>query len=220
MCSFATETNWLGFGFLRKGENVVVTVVQSLSHVQHFATPWNTAQQTPLYSATSPSLQFWITALSLWRGLCNSMKLWTMPCRTTQDGWVTMKSSDKTRSTGEGNGNPLQYSCLENPVHRMKREIVVSTEKSEREMVCLSEGKRGKPNADGEESLEKDTGLKGRRNWGNKMLEGDDLRETLSGITPRKKENKTQSIKIQKILHVPEFSSFTDSLGCKWKKKS
>ena len=117
-----------------------------------------------------------------------------MPCRTTQDGWVIMKSSDKTRSTGEGNGNPLQYSCLENPVHRMKREIVVSTEKSEREMVCLSEGKRGKPNADGEESLEKDTGLKGRRNWGNKMLEGDDLRETLSGITPRKKENKTQSL--------------------------
>ena len=22
------------------------------------------------------------------------------------------------RSTGEGNGNPFQYSCLENPIHR------------------------------------------------------------------------------------------------------
>ena len=27
-----------------------------------------------------------------------------------------VKSSDKTCSTGEGNGRPLQYSCLENPM--------------------------------------------------------------------------------------------------------
>ena len=26
------------------------------------------------------------------------------------------------RSTGEGNGKPLQYSCLENPVNSMKRQ--------------------------------------------------------------------------------------------------
>ena len=25
-------------------------------------------------------------------------------------------------STGEGNGKPLQYSCLENPMHSMKRQ--------------------------------------------------------------------------------------------------
>ena len=25
-------------------------------------------------------------------------------------------------STGEGNGKPLQYSCLENPMNRMKRQ--------------------------------------------------------------------------------------------------
>ena len=30
--------------------------------------------------------------------------------------------SDKTWSTGEGNGKPLQYSCLENPMNSMKRE--------------------------------------------------------------------------------------------------
>ena len=30
------------------------------------------------------------------------------------------KSSDKTWSTGEGNGKPLQYFCLENPVNSMK----------------------------------------------------------------------------------------------------
>ena len=34
-----------------------------------------------------------------------------------------MESSDKTRSTGEGNGKPFQYSCLENPMNSMKRQI-------------------------------------------------------------------------------------------------
>ena len=33
-----------------------------------------------------------------------------------------MESSDKTRSTGEGNGKPLQHSCLENPMNSMKRQ--------------------------------------------------------------------------------------------------
>ena len=45
-----------------------------------------------------------------------------MPCRVTQDGWVMVESSDKTWSTGEGNGKPLQYSCLENPMNSMKRQ--------------------------------------------------------------------------------------------------
>ena len=43
-----------------------------------------------------------------------------MPCRATQDGRVMMESSDKTWSSGEGNGKPLQYSCLENPMNIMK----------------------------------------------------------------------------------------------------
>ena len=33
-----------------------------------------------------------------------------------------VESSDKTWSTGEGNGKPLQYSCLENPMKSMKRQ--------------------------------------------------------------------------------------------------
>ena len=33
-----------------------------------------------------------------------------------------VESSDKTWSTGEGNGKPLQYSCLENPMNIMKRQ--------------------------------------------------------------------------------------------------
>ena len=40
----------------------------------------------------------------------------------TQDGWVMVESSNKMRSTGEGNGKPLQYSCLENPMNSMKRQ--------------------------------------------------------------------------------------------------
>ena len=32
------------------------------------------------------------------------------------------ESSDKMLSTGEGNGKPLQYSCLENPMNSMKRQ--------------------------------------------------------------------------------------------------
>ena len=54
--------------------------------------------------------------------LSNSMKLWAMPCRAIQDGWVMVESSDKMWSTGEGNGKPLQYSCLENPMNSMKRQ--------------------------------------------------------------------------------------------------
>ena len=33
-----------------------------------------------------------------------------------------MESSDKTWSTGEGNGKPLQYAFLENPMNSMKRQ--------------------------------------------------------------------------------------------------
>ena len=33
-----------------------------------------------------------------------------------------VESSDKMWSTGEGNGIPLQYSCLENPMNSVKRQ--------------------------------------------------------------------------------------------------
>ena len=40
----------------------------------------------------------------------------------TQDGRVMVEKSDRMWSTGEGNGKPLQYSCLENPMNSMKRQ--------------------------------------------------------------------------------------------------
>ena len=33
-----------------------------------------------------------------------------------------VENSDKTWSTGEGNGKSLQYSCLENPMNSVKRQ--------------------------------------------------------------------------------------------------
>ena len=45
-----------------------------------------------------------------------------MPCRANQDRQVMVESSEKMWSTGEGNGKPLQYSCLENPMNRVKRQ--------------------------------------------------------------------------------------------------
>ena len=45
-----------------------------------------------------------------------------MPYRATQDSQVMVESSDKMWSTGERNGKPLQYSCLENPMNSMKRQ--------------------------------------------------------------------------------------------------
>ena len=45
-----------------------------------------------------------------------------MPCGATQDRGVMVERSDKMWSTGEGNGKPLQYSCLENSMNSMKRQ--------------------------------------------------------------------------------------------------
>ena len=44
-----------------------------------------------------------------------------MPCGATQDARVMVERSDRMWFTGEGNGKPLQYSCLENPTNSMKR---------------------------------------------------------------------------------------------------
>ena len=58
----------------------------------------------------------WTMALS------NSMKLRAMLCRDNKDRRAMLESSDKTRSTGEGNSKPLQSSCLENPMNSTKRQ--------------------------------------------------------------------------------------------------
>ena len=53
--------------------------------------------------------------------LSNSMKP-SHACGATQDGRGMVERSDRTWSTGKGNGKPLQYSCPENPMNSMKRQ--------------------------------------------------------------------------------------------------
>ena len=53
--------------------------------------------------------------------MSNSVKL-SHTCAATQDGRVMVDRSDRMWSTGEGNGKPLQYSFLENPMNSMKRQ--------------------------------------------------------------------------------------------------
>ena len=89
----------------------------SLSHQEASYSPPSEGRQNENHNHRKlTNLITWTTALS------NSMKLWAMPCRATQDRQVMEESSDKTWSTGEGNGKPLQYSCLENPMSSMKRQ--------------------------------------------------------------------------------------------------
>ena len=45
-----------------------------------------------------------------------------MLCGATQDGQVMVERSDRMWSIGEGNGKPLQYSCLENHMNSLKRQ--------------------------------------------------------------------------------------------------
>ena len=51
----------------------------------------------------------------------NSIKL-SHAHGVTKNGRVMVERSDRMWSTGEGNGKPLQYSCLENPMNSMKRQ--------------------------------------------------------------------------------------------------
>ena len=69
----------------------------------------------PYSQKTSQSNHTRTTALS------NSLKL--SHAMRGHPSWVGMvERSDRMWSTGEGNGKPLQYSCLENPMNSMKRQ--------------------------------------------------------------------------------------------------
>ena len=94
--------------------------VKSFSRVRLLATPWTAAYQAP------PSMGF--SKQEYWGGVplpspLNSLtKDQTyMPCirRHILNHWTTRESLNfkiVIDSQAEGNGNPLQYSCLENPM--------------------------------------------------------------------------------------------------------
>ena len=90
-------------------------VVQLPSHVRLFLTSWAAEFQAYWSFTMSQSLpKFMYTEC---RGLHTSMKLWVMPSKATQNWQVIVESSDKTWSTGGGNGKPLQYTCCEKPMN-------------------------------------------------------------------------------------------------------
>ena len=80
-------------------------------------TLWHQRADTlkPCSQKTSQSNHTRTTALS------NSMKL-SHARGATQNRRVMEERFDRMWSTGEGNGKPLQYSCLENPMNSMKRQ--------------------------------------------------------------------------------------------------
>ena len=55
-----------------------------------------------------------------------------------------VESSDKTRSTGEGNGKSLQYSCFENPMNsvKMQKDITLEDEPPRSEVSNMLLGKK------------------------------------------------------------------------------
>ena len=110
--------NHRGFDLPRLSEQDPVSPTVSLSHqeasITSYPCPSEGRQNENHNHRKLIKLITWTTALS------NSMKLCAMLCRATQVRQVMMDSSDKMWSTGEGNDNLLQYSCLENPMNSMK----------------------------------------------------------------------------------------------------
>ena len=67
--------------------------------------------------------------------------LWSTP-----DRQVILKSSEKMWSTEGGNSNPLQHSCLENPMKSMKRQkdMIQEDESHRSESVQYATGEEGR----------------------------------------------------------------------------
>ena len=108
-------SSYLGFSYLGRG----VSLHGCSSKAQPLLL---TLDEGYLLTAAIPDLQRGIAPLGPPAPvLSNSMKL-SHTRGATQDVRVMVERSDRMWSTGEGNGKPLQYSCLENPVNSMKRQ--------------------------------------------------------------------------------------------------
>ena len=98
-----------GFGIVNKAE---VDVLLELSCFLD--------DQADIGNLISVSSAFSKFSLNIWKFTGPCLTQWNYePCCV---GQVMVESSDKMWSTGEGNGKPLQYSCLENPMNSMKRQ--------------------------------------------------------------------------------------------------
>ena len=113
-----------GFGIVNKAEIDVFLVLSCFLIIQQMLALWSLVPLPFLNSAwTSGSSLFtycWSLAWRIWgfpgdsevkASACNAEELVLI---TESDPWIPGSG----RSPGEGNGNPLQYSCLENPMDR------------------------------------------------------------------------------------------------------
>ena len=91
--------------------------------------------------------------------LSNSMKL-SHARGATQDWWDMVERSDRMWSTGEGNGKPLQYSCLKNPMNSMKRQ----NDRILKEVLARTLGTQSATGARGEITLERMKGWSQSKN--------------------------------------------------------
>ena len=103
-----TELNW-AWPHPSEGDSVSPSSVSPMKKISLLSYPSAVRQNENHDHRKLIKLITWTTILS------NSKKPWVMPCRATQEGVVMVESSNKMWPTGEGNGKPIQYSCLENP---------------------------------------------------------------------------------------------------------
>ena len=100
---------WTPWTVSQESFHVCGTVSELSPTRQAVSVPWGLSQWC--FSTTEVSVSCLIPSYYLWLW-CLSGKESTCQCRRCGfDPWVR-------RSPGEGNGNLLQYSCLENPVNR------------------------------------------------------------------------------------------------------
>ena len=100
-------------------------LLSRFSRVRLFSTPWTAAHQASLSMGffrqeyrsglPLPSLIKAPGLTNVSRGFLIAQSVKNPPAM--QEAWVRFLRWDG-RSPGEGNGNPLQYSCLENPMNR------------------------------------------------------------------------------------------------------
>ena len=106
----------------------LLLLLSSFSRVRLLAVPWTTACQAPLSSTISPNLlkfmSIELVTLSKHLILCCPLLLLPsiFPCgsvgkESTYNAGDMCSIPGLERSPGEGNGNALQYSCLENPMN-------------------------------------------------------------------------------------------------------
>ena len=113
-------------------EMLLLLLLSRFSRVRLCATPQTAAHQAPLSLGfsrqehwsglpfPSPMHAYMLSHFSRVQ-LCLTRERWLMPCYALSTPCFTSQQPDTVAivfPVGEGNGNPLQYSCLENPVDR------------------------------------------------------------------------------------------------------